>query len=392
VKSVGASARRSRVLLVVTLSEEGGAQKYVHALARSLPRSKFEVKVVCGPGGPLIERLRETGVEVQVLDPFVRDVRLEEDWTAFGQLRAIIREWRPDIVHLNSSKAGFSGRVAARLEKVPAIVYSAHGFVLSEPLPLAKKAAFWLAEKAGALAGHRTVAVSEADRQLALRYRLSDEDSVVTIHNGIEAIDESECMACDGLLRRELGLGRGVRLVGTVANFYPTKGLTHFVDACRQVKVRVPDAQFVLIGDGSARAQLEQFVERHELRKAFHFLGRRADAWRLLRDFDVFALSSVKEGLPFVLLEAMMQSRPIVATRVGGVPEAIEHEVSGLLVAPKRAEELARAVVRLLEDPTEARGFGHAARGRALRKFRVDRMARQTMALYDQMLAQAGAT
>ncbi len=381
-----------RVLMVVTLSEEGGAQKYVYALAKALPRTQFEVRVVCGPGGPLIERLRDTGVQVHILDPFVREVRLENDWSAFGQLRKIIREWRPDIVHLNSSKAGFSGRMAARMEKVPVIVYSAHGFVLSEPLPFAKKVAFWLAEKAGAIAGHRTVAVSEADRQLALRYRLSNKDSVVTIHNGIESIPVSECDTCDGLLRKELGVGPGVRLVGAVANFYPTKGLAYFIDACQLIRERAPDTRFILIGDGKERQKLEHMARVHGLSGVFYFLGRRADAWRLLRDFNVFVLSSVKEGMPFVLLEAMMQSRPIVAARVGGVPEAIENRVSGLLVNPKSARELAEAVIELLENPANARQLGVAARERVLRHFRVDRMADQTMALYDQLLTEECAT
>ncbi|HEX2912499.1 MAG TPA: glycosyltransferase family 4 protein [Chloroflexia bacterium] len=382
--------KKVRLLLVITQSETGGAQKYVRDLATGLPREQYEVKVVCGGNSKLVTDLQREGVEVTALECLVREINPVKDWKAFTALRKIIKAWQPRIVHTNSSKAGLLGRLAARSCNTPVILHTAHGFVLSEPLSLPVKTFYWIAEKAGAIAGNHTIAVSESDRRLALRFGLTAPSKITTIYNGIEIQpDESPAGQFEDL-RLAAGLPPEKKLVGTVANFYPTKGLSYFISACAQVKKVFPDCHFVLIGDGEERALLERQVQELELCQDVTFKGRCEDAWRMMHSLDVFVISSVKEGLPFSLLEAMAQERPIVATRVGGIPEVLREGEFGRLVAAGEPQALAKEIIDLLEHPAAARELGRQARCRVLESFTLDKMISSTHQLYQKQLAVKG--
>jgi glycosyltransferase involved in cell wall biosynthesis len=378
-----------RVLLVVTQSEFGGAQKYVYSLATTLPQFGFHVRTVCGSNGGLVSHLRAAEAEVIPLPALVRELNPISDWQAFHELRRIIRAWQPHIVHTNSSKAGLLGRLAARTCRTPVIIFTAHGFVLSEPLAAPTKLFYWCAEKVGALAGHYTIAVSEQDRQLAVRSWLTRPGRIVTIYNGLDPLP-TDGLESAGSLRRELGLLAGSPLIGTVANFYPTKGLPDFIRSCALVRQQHPTARFVIVGDGADRPVLEALIEELGLRDSLHLAGRRPDAERIVADFDVFVMSSVKEGMPFALLEAMRQARPIVATRVGGIPEVLQGGAVGVLVEPGRHEQLAAAILQLLRQPDRAQALGMAARQRVATDFTSERMLAATVALYRRALTEAG--
>ena len=379
----------ARLMVIITQSELGGAQKYVHTLATRLPGERFAIQVVCGPGGPLIEQLRAAGIAVHIVPSLVREIDPRQDWRAFRQLCRLIRDWHPQIVHTNSSKAGLLGRAAAWVCRTPAIIYTAHGFVLSEPLGTSTRALYWGAEKVGALVGDRTIAVSECDRRLAMRYRLTTAKKIATIPNGIDPWSEPQSQQVGAEARAAVGLPAAGPLIGTVANFYPTKGLRYFIEACALVRERRPDAHFVLIGDGEEAPTLRDLTDRRGLGSAVAFLGRRADAARLMGLFDIFVMSSIKEGLPFALLEAMRLGRPIVATRVGGIPETLGAGADRSLVPPGDPVALAGAILTLLEDPATARAVGAAARQRVEAEFSSARMVTATANLYEQVLADA---
>ncbi len=371
-------------MLVVTLAETGGAQKYVQALATHLPKEDFEVKVVCGgASGPLVQLLQIQGIEVITLPSLVREIDPRKDWQACRQLIKLIQDWQPHIVHTNSSKTGLLGRIAARACRVPVSIYTAHGFVLSERLSLPNKAFYWLAEKLGAALGTHTIAVSEADRRLALRYHLTRSPKITTIYNGIETPVFTGNVA---ELRAELELPADSLIVGTIANFYVNKGLRYFIEACAEVKQSVPNAHFVIIGDGEQRAELTRLIAQLELSDSITLLGRRSDAARLCRVFDVFVLPSIKEGLPFALLEAMAQTRPVVATRVGGVAEVLGDGKFGLIVKPADPEALASAISHLLKNPALATALGETARQHVLNHFSLEQMVEATVATYQTAL------
>ncbi|MEI6043334.1 MAG: glycosyltransferase family 4 protein [Chloroflexota bacterium] len=399
-----------KLLIIVTLSEMGGAQKYVYSLATGLPKDQFEVKVICAPGGPLISELTKAGIEVTSLQTLVREINPKQDWQAIQDLKALIHQWQPDIVHVNSTKVGLLGRVAAWFCKVPVSLYTAHGFVLSEPLSKSTKTLYWLGEKLGAWLGTYTIAVSEVDRQLALRYKLTTPSRIITIHNGIELEPDTSRDTAryeeTAALKAELNLPTDKLLIGTIANFYPTKGLSFFLKAGALIKQAQsadaasrrgrtwsgppqPRVHLVLIGDGEERPQLLELVKELGLSEDVTFLGRRPNAGQLTSIFDLFIISSIKEGLPFALLEAMAQECAVVATRVGGIPEVLGNNEFGLLVEPGDASALADAAVRLLQNPALARQLGKKARSRILTAFSSEEMLNQTSAIYSRLLSES---
>jgi glycosyltransferase involved in cell wall biosynthesis/O-antigen ligase len=379
---------KHRLLLLITQSEFGGAQKYVYYLATSLPKDRYEVSVACGTGGLLIPKLQEAGIEVSSIPSLVREFNPIRDFLAFLDLLWLIHCKRPHIVHTNSTKAGLLGRLAASLADVPIIVFTAHGFVLNEPMGILGRSLFTVIERVGGMLSGNIIAVSEADRCTAIQHGVISPDRIVTIHNGldIESLSSPNPSAI-AQKRVELGLFDSHQVIGVVANFYATKGLPYFLQAAAHVREAFPEARFTLVGDGERRCDLEALASELNLDSSVLFLGQRNDVPELLPLFDVFVLPSVKEGLPFALLEAMAAARPIVATTVGGVPEMITDGETGLLVPPQDPDALAKAIIALLTDRDKAQRMGLAARERVLAHFTLERMLEETEQLYQQLLA-----
>jgi len=377
-----------KVLLAITQSEFGGAQKYVYYLATSLPKDRYDVTVACGAGGLLVPKLQEAGIGVIPVPSLLREINPIQDFLAFLHLLRVIRKRRPHIVHTNSTKAGFLGRLVAKCAGVPVIVFTAHGFVLNEPMGILGRSLFTVIERIGGMLSDAIIAVSETDRLTAIQHRVISPDRIVTIRNGldIESLDSPHSSAI-AQKRVELGLLDSHRVIGVVANFYVTKGLPYFLRATAHVKEAFPEAKFALVGDGERRRELEALTNELNLNSSVLFLGQRNDVPELLPLFDVFVLPSVKEGLPFALLEAMAAARPIVATAVGGVPELILDGQTGLLVPPKDPQALAEAIISLLRNPRMATAMGVAARQRVLDHFTVDRMITETEQIYHRLLA-----
>jgi glycosyltransferase involved in cell wall biosynthesis len=187
-------------------------------------------------------------------------------------------------------------------------------------------------------------------------------------------------------VRAELGIPDGVPLVGTVANFKPHKGQEHLLRAAAIVRRRIPDARFVLVGVGPREGQMRREADQLGLDGAVIFAGFRDDAPRVMRAFDVFVLPSENEGLPIALLEAMAQGRPVVATRVGGTPEVLQHGVQGLLVPPGSPEQLADAITTVLGDRAMRERMGDAGRSRSS-EFDIRKTVGRMETVYQELLA-----
>jgi lipopolysaccharide/colanic/teichoic acid biosynthesis glycosyltransferase/glycosyltransferase involved in cell wall biosynthesis len=290
---------------------------------------------------------------------------------------------KPTIVHANSTKAGFLGRIAARLAGVPYVVFTAHGLVLGEEFKGLKRLGLLFAERIGGLLSDGIITVSEDDRQLALRHGLASESRVVRIHNGVESARSVSLMGGNALRSR---FGPGCLLIGTVANFYPTKGLEYLLTAAKYVSREMPAARFIIVGDGELRKPLEAIRNDLGLESKVVFLGYQTEVDGILAELDLFVLSSVKEGMPFALLEAMAHGLPIVATAVGGVAEALDAGRAGVLVPPRNSERLAEAVLELLRNRDRAKEFGKAAFERMMSEFRIDGMISATEGVYRGLL------
>ncbi len=372
----------TKVLQIITLGEQGGAQKHVLSLVNGLAfphvrRSAFDMTLLCGGRGELLQKVHP-GVKKIWMPELCRSIAPLKDIRALLKLIKIMRAGRYDIVHTHSSKAGILGRLAAKFAGVPVILYTAHGFVFQEPLFTPLKLFYFLAEKLSACWTTMLITVSRNDARIAAQ--LISPKKITTIHNGIDTTPHLKNKR-DIPFIRELGLDPKRPILGTVANFYKTKGLAHLLKASALLPKNV---QIVIIGDGPLRRSLHALTRELDLHN-ITWLGARTDIPKLLKQMDLFILSSVKEGFPYVILEAMASGCPIVSTRVGGIPEVLTSK-GGCLVPPADEHALHKAIASLLNDKKKQLYARKNFPQIIDRGFSETTMLKKTSALYDRLL------
>jgi glycosyltransferase involved in cell wall biosynthesis len=367
-----------KILHIVTLSEWGGAQHIVYLLAKYL-RSEHDISVACAPGGLLVERLRELGIRVVEIPELCRMPHPLKDLRALWKLYRLIQAEQFDIVHTHSTKAGLLGRLAARLANVSMILFTAHGWAFSEGRPWLWRWLLAQTERMPALFSTKIICVSEHDRQLALKFGVAPQEKLTVIYNGLDPSPFAS-LTDRNELRRELELSPSERIITTVGRLAPPKDLETLLAACERLEY--PSWRLLILGDGPLRSRVARAIRTKGLRNYVTLLGERRDVPRFLKASDIFVLSSRWEGLPLVVIEAMLAGLPVVATRVGGIPELVEDGVTGLLVPPQDPRALHRALAQLLSDPELCERLGNSGQRRALERFTVERMIAQVRALY----------
>lgn len=366
--------QKKKILYVITKSNWGGAQRYVYDLATNLP-DEYEPVVALGGAGVLRTRLKNAGIRTIPIKSFQRDIRFALEFRAFGELVKIVRAEQPDIVHLNSSKAGGLGALAARINGVPHIIFTAHGWYFKEDRSFFVRQITWLLSLLTQWLAHTTIAVSENDAQLA-----PISTRTITIPIGITA--EKQMTRSDArndllkMIKRQPAIETS--WVGTIAELHKNKGLEYLVAAAAQT----PHAAFFIIGGGEEQQRLSTLIREQNMTKRVHLLGEIPDAARYLSAFDIFVLPSTKEGLPYTLLEAGVAGLPVVATTVGGIPEIIIDNETGLLVPPKNPYALATALSELCNNQTMRERLGTALRQHVTKTFSGEQMFAKTLALY----------
>ncbi|MCC6790806.1 MAG: glycosyltransferase family 4 protein [Thermomicrobiales bacterium] len=372
-----------RVLIAITQSELGGAQRYVLRVAQDLVRRGAYVAIACGQTGPLTDAASALGIDTHVIPTLVRPIRPWSDLRATIAFARLVKRGRFDVVHVNSTKAGIVGRLAARIAGTKTIFFTVHGLVLNEPMPKPMFACYWLMEWIGARCTTRLFAVSEADRAALVRYRIASDSRIAVIHNGIAPSAGSSALDAEAKrnARMNLGIDEQASVIGTVANFYRTKALDLLIESAPALIARHPDLYVCIVGDGPERRRLELRIAALGLEDRILRPGMRDDARSLLPAFDVFVLPSRKEGLPLALLEAMDAGLPVVVTRVGGMPEVVTNDC-GFVVAGESASELGEALLTLIEDPATARRLGLAAHNRVRSHFSEGEMLASIAAEY----------
>jgi glycosyltransferase involved in cell wall biosynthesis len=373
---------------VITKLELGGAQEVALQVVSGLDRGRFRAVLMAGPGGLLLDEAKTLpGVEVRIIPSLVREIHPFKDLRALVQLIRAFRQLRPAIVHTHSSKAGIIGRLAAWMAGVPAIVHTIHGYGITPGQAPWTRRILIAVER---LVGHVTtfwIAVSNADLNQGLQWRLFTKRTVLLTRPGIDP-KPFALIAKGGVrdrLRLEFGAGPSSILIGTVSCLKPQKAPEDFVRVAALIAQEFPEARFVLAGDGELRDRVEQLVRENRLCDRFRLLGWRRDIPLLMSALDVFALTSRWEGLPCVLLEARAAAIPVVATDVGGAREAIEEGVHGWLCPVGDIEGMARQVGRILREG------GRAARlaGRSEpfpEEFTISETVRRYQELYKRLL------
>ena len=334
-------------------------------LALRMEKYGFETVVATGTAErgeeDLADELAAAPQRVERIPGLRRDVSPLLDLWALRGLKKLILEFKPDVIHTHTSKAGALGRMAStHLKPAPVRVHTYHGHVLDGYFGLFRSDFFRRMERTMARRTDALVAVSPSVRdELLARHQVGRPEQYRVIPSGFPELD----LAGAESLRRELELGDRP-VAGMIGRMVPVKGYDLFFKAVPRILEALPDMVFLLTGDGPLRPRVEAFAERPEVRGAVRVLGTRRDVERVLKTLDVLILPSRKEGLPTVLLEAAAAGVPVAASRIPGVLDLVTGEGDALLFDPASPEEMADAVLRLARDPELRRALAEAARRR----------------------------
>ena len=346
-------------------------------IAKGLDKKKYQVFAAClREGGPYEGKLRDIGVEVKNFDlKTLLDIRI------IFRLVHYIKQNNIDIVETAVFPSDVYGRISARLANVPIIISTMHRvedhkqeriyrlffFVDTLTMPLTTK----------------MIAVSEAVKDYLISWHKVRPDRIRVVYNGIEAHKYSPNVDVEEY-KSKFNLNSDMPTVAFIGRLVKVKGIKYFLEAAAVILRGGKRVQFLVVGDGPLKEHLIQRAKNLKIDEDVHFIGFRKDIPQVLSVIDILVVPSLWEGLPLIVLESMFAGRPIVATKVGGIPEAIKHRETGMLVAPRNSHALAKAILEFLNDPEKRKEMGEKGRQRALKYFNVERMVKEYESIYDE--------
>jgi glycosyltransferase involved in cell wall biosynthesis len=387
----------TKILHIITRLDMGGSaqntlhtcnelsEKYdkvlIHGLSLESGMTDLEKKVV----EEGIETAKNQGVKVVLLPSLVRSIRPFKDLKALFALVWLIVKEKPDIVHTHSSKGGLLGRLAAKLCGVTPIVHTPHGHVFYGHFgPVASKVFLWI-ERIFSKFTDRLVALTHGEKDDYIAMSVCSPEKLLTIHSGV---DIQQFLHTNGNLaekKRSLGLGPKEPVIGFVGWLLPIKGPEYLLKAMDYIWPEQPETTLVMVGKGDLDVDLRAEALRKNVNGKVKFLGWRQDIHELMPVFDIFVLPSLNEGMGRVLVEAMAAGKPVVASRVGGIPDLVRDGETGHLVPPADEKALADAILKLLKDSDQAKLMGQ--RGKEwCRQFSLEAMIAKLDDLYSDLM------
>lgn len=377
-----------KIVRIITRLNVGGPAQHATLLASGVNEGIFKSKLVTGitnsHEGDMSFLAQAKGIDCTQIPSLSNGSGLLGDLKAFWQIYQFLKNENPDLVHLHLLKARFFGGLAAKLAGVPLVIETFHGHLFSEYYGKLKTAAILAAERfLGWLIMDRVIAISEGQKEELMRYRICRPEKITIVPLGLDLSPFVRCLNFKGDLRKELGLSESTVLVGTVGRLVPIKGVDFLLNAVQKLAGSTGvDFCLLIIGDGVMRKDLESQVFALGIENRVRFLGWRFDLEKIYADLDVVVLSSLNEGTPVSLIEAMAAGKAVVATKVGGVPDVVEDGVTGLLVPSKDPQGLADAIRGLLQDTDLRKCLGQKARTAVYPKYGVSRLVQDMKGFY----------
>jgi glycosyltransferase involved in cell wall biosynthesis len=377
-----------KVLHAITRLDRGGSSENTLLSAIGLAKKGYEVDILFGqtqsPSVPLLEKARKEGVNFIEEDDLVRDIHPLRDLVAFVDIFRFIRDGKYDIVHAHSSKAGLICRLAARLAGVKIVIYTPHGSVFYGYFNKAFNRIIIFAESIVSRATDKIVGLTPAECDEWVNFGIGKKEKYTAIPSGVDfdlMVDE---IAGERDIREELGIPPGKTIVGSVGRFVDVKGYEYLIEAAiKEIKKR-DDIYFLLAGDGPLRRKYKEMISSEGVEERFHIIGWQENTGSVIKALDIFVLSSLNEGMGRVLAEAMFLEKPVIATRVGGVPSVVEGN-AGLLVEPASSSAIERAIDVFMEDPEKARTMARKGREKALAEYSAEKMVHDLDMLYKKL-------
>lgn len=375
---------KKSILFVITKSVWGGAGKYVYDLASNMS-GDFNVAVAAGGQDVLAQRLAEAQISYFEIKHFQRDINFIKEPLAGLEILRLLFRLKPDNIHTNSSKAGGTVGLAALIYKLVTrrplkTIFTAHGWAFAEDRPQTTIFLIKLFSKITALFYDTIICVSEFDRQIALKHHIAPVGKLITIHNGID-IKNLKFLDKDEAQKKLLGKTSPL-VIGTIAEWHYNKGLFYLLEALKN-HWNQDNFDIVFIGSGENRdkTKLRAYVKENKIQNIYlhEFIPNAAS---YLKAFDIFVLPSLKEGLPYTILEAMAAKVPVIATTVGGIPEIIDNDISGFLIKPKSNEQLAAKINFVRDNPDKTAIMIQRAKEKIAQEFSLEKMLKKTKKLY----------
>jgi glycosyltransferase involved in cell wall biosynthesis len=387
-----------RIAHVITRMIVGGAQENTLLNCQDLIHDYGdEVLLVTGPAlgpeGDLLQQGRGGEVPLALVDSLRRAINPQRDWQAYGEIKRILRDFHPHVVHTHSAKAGILGRLAAWSLKVPAVVHTIHGapFGPYDRWPTRKfyQACEWYAARRC----HHLISVADAMTDLMVAARIAPRDKFTTIYSGMDVDPFLHADESREQIRRELGFEPQHVVVGKIARLFHLKGHTDVIAAAAQIRDRCPSIRYLFIGDGILREQLQKQIDDAGMHGLFRFTGlvppSRIPA--LIGAMDILIHASLREGLARALPQALIAGKPVVSYDVDGAREVCIEGETGFLVPPRHFQGLCQPLIRLSEDSELRRQMGDQGRRQFADQFRHETMTRQIRQLYQELLARQAA-
>lgn len=368
-------------LTVIHLVEDmktGGAERVIADIAEGLDSERYDVRVWCiARGGNTADELVEKGIEVKILG-----ISSYHNPLKILRLKRLLTEAGPDIVHTHGYFASVIGRLSARKAGIPVIFAHVHSTYWDY------KRRHILMERKLSRFTHKIICCSRAVENFVKDIEKVGDGKTLVIYNGV---DEERFYPMEDApsIRSELGIDEEALVVGTVSSLTPHKGHEYLIQAASLIHQEFPSAKFLIVGNGPLRTELEDQVKNLKIHPYIIFTGTRKDVPKMLSIMEVFVLpSSSREGLGIAIIEAMAAEKPVVATDIGGIPEAVKKGETGFLVPPGDPGALAKVIIELLQNPEKAKEMGKKGRARFKEKFTRKKMLSEIDALYQSSISQ----
>lgn len=392
--------RKIKVVHIITRFDKGGSAENTLLAVLGLNKEKYTILLIKGSSlesemsdeesltvSESLKIAEENNIKVINLPFLVRKIAPLTDLRALFTLFKILRKERPDIVHTHTSKAGFLGRFASFLARVPIIIHTPHGHVFHSYFGPVLTKIFVIAEKISSLITDKIITLTNRERDEHIERRIAPLNKFITIHSGVDLDRFMNLNINIKKKKKELNIPKDYCVIGTVGRLVPIKGHKYLVSAAEMIIKEFPKTVFIFVGDGFLKPILERHAEALGIRKNIIFTGWRKDVPEILYLFDILVFPSLNEGMGRVMVEGMSLGKPIVASNVGGIRDLIEDGKNGILVPPRDSNALRKAISRLIRNKKLAEGLGKIGKMEVYPDFDASTMVKKIDNLYESLLS-----
>ncbi|MBN1849088.1 MAG: glycosyltransferase family 4 protein [Deltaproteobacteria bacterium] len=356
-----------------------------------MDKVRYRVALACAPGGPLLDLVRNHDMGVITFTRMTQPVHLVKDLWTLIELTNYLKKHHYDIIHTHNSKAGFLGRLAGKRAGIPVIIHTVHGFAFHDQEPFWRRTLFRVLERAASRWCDKMIFISQPLIDWALKERIVGAEKIVRIYSGIDLGQfkpVSEEAKAD--IRKKWRLNSDDVVIGMVSKLWDGKGHGVLIKAFKDIKKNISNAKLIIVGEGYRQDSLKTMVHGYGLDDSVIFTGFLMDVSEIMAVFDVSVLPSFFEGMGRVLLESMAMGKPVVASRVGGIPELVEDYVNGLLTPPGDVIGLSKAIQEVLKNKDLAVQMGEEGRKKVTERFSAPMMVKDIEKVYLECLKNKG--